>query len=96
MARDDNKSGSGCAQSSRVQDALELMKDFGWCTIENTAAVVNSGFDKGMDQSFGGREEEQQLEISFVFYLEKDTWLIKREVAVRRGPVLKENLNNVN
>lgn len=48
--RADVFTGTGVCEEagSRVLDVLQF-EDFGWCTVQNTAAVVDSDCDKGMD-----------------------------------------------
>ena len=43
---------------SRVLDVLKFIEDFGRCAEEDAGAVVNSGSDEGVDQSFCSREGE--------------------------------------
>ena len=47
--------GVGELASSRVLDALEFIREFGLCAIDNTVAVVNPGSAEGMDQGFCSR-----------------------------------------
>ena len=44
--------------SSRVLDVLEFIEEFGWCAIEDAAALVNSEGTDGMDQGFCSTEGE--------------------------------------
>ena len=50
--------GVGEQAGSRVLDKLKFIEEFGRCAKEDAVAVVNSGRDESVDQSFCSREGE--------------------------------------
>ena len=74
---------------SRVLDVLKFIEDFGRCAEEDAGAVVNSGSDEGVDQSFCSREGEWWTETGYVFEVEESSFgdliyvLLKREIVVK-------------
>ena len=63
--------GMGEQTGSRVLNVLEFIEDFGWWAVENAVAVVNSGSDESVDESFGSREGEWWAETSNIFEVGK-------------------------
>ena len=70
---------------SRVLDVLKIIEEFGRCAREDTIAVVNSGSDEGLDQSFCSREGEWWTETGYVFEVEESSFGDLIYVVEKRG-----------